>query len=89
MGMVDPMNANDMLDYALGQLEGPALEQAERELAADPAPGRDGSTGSAGRSTGCSTTARRSSRPPAWPRRTVAFVAETAGGGGRSSTSCR
>jgi hypothetical protein len=30
------MNSNDMLDYCLGQLEGPAREQAERELAADP-----------------------------------------------------
>jgi hypothetical protein len=30
------MNANDMLDYALGQLDGPAREQAERELASDP-----------------------------------------------------
>lgn len=29
------MNPNDMLDYALGQLEGPALEQAERDLALD------------------------------------------------------
>jgi hypothetical protein len=29
------MNANDMLDYAFGQLEGPAREQADRELAAD------------------------------------------------------
>jgi hypothetical protein len=30
------MNANDMLDYALGQLDPPAREQADRELAADP-----------------------------------------------------
>jgi len=30
------MNANDMLDHAFGQLEGPAREQADRELAADP-----------------------------------------------------
>jgi hypothetical protein len=30
------MNANDMLDYAFGQLEGAALEQADREIAADP-----------------------------------------------------
>ena len=37
MGMVDPMNAQDLLDHALGQLEGPAGEQAERELAADAA----------------------------------------------------
>src|SRR3954453_17820275 len=36
MGMVDAMNANDMLDYALGQLDGAAREQADRELAADP-----------------------------------------------------
>jgi hypothetical protein len=36
MGTVDPMNANEMLDYALGQLDGPAREQFERELAADP-----------------------------------------------------
>jgi hypothetical protein len=34
--MVDAMNASDMLDHALGQLEGPAREQADRELAADP-----------------------------------------------------
>lgn len=31
------MNANDMLDYALGQLDGPARAQADRELAVDPA----------------------------------------------------
>lgn len=37
MGMTDPMNANDMLDYALGQLEGQALLEAEQALAADPA----------------------------------------------------
>src|SRR3954469_7444916 len=36
MGMVDAMNANDMLDYALGQLDPAAREQADRELAADP-----------------------------------------------------
>ena len=30
------MNAHRMLDHALGQLEGPAREQAEAELAADP-----------------------------------------------------
>ena len=30
------MNANDMLDYAMGQLEGPALEQAEIEIADNP-----------------------------------------------------
>jgi hypothetical protein len=30
------MNANEMIDYALGQLDGPARELAERELAADP-----------------------------------------------------
>src|SRR5262245_12704500 len=40
MGMVDPMNANDMLDYALGQLDAPARERVERELAADPAEAR-------------------------------------------------
>jgi hypothetical protein len=37
MRMGDPMNASDMLDYALGQLVGPARDHAERELAADPA----------------------------------------------------
>ena len=37
MGMVEPMNASDMLDYSLGQLEGPAREQVERDLAGDPA----------------------------------------------------
>lgn len=36
MGMVDPMNANDMFDYAFGQFDGPAREQTEVELAADP-----------------------------------------------------
>ena len=36
MGMVDAMNANDMLDYALGQLDPAAREQADREIAADP-----------------------------------------------------
>ena len=30
------MNPNDMLDYALGQLESPALAEAERKLATDP-----------------------------------------------------
>jgi hypothetical protein len=30
------MNANDMLDYALGQLDGPAREQVERALVSDP-----------------------------------------------------
>lgn len=30
------MNADEMLDFALGQLDGPALEGARRELAADP-----------------------------------------------------
>ena len=35
--VVDAMNAQDMLDYALGQLDGPSREQAEREVAADPA----------------------------------------------------
>jgi prepilin-type processing-associated H-X9-DG protein len=30
------MNADDMLDYALGQLEGPPLERAEHESAGDP-----------------------------------------------------
>ena len=44
MGMVDPMNAQDMLDHALGQLEGPAREQAERETRRRPRPGRDVST---------------------------------------------
>lgn len=31
------MNANDLLDYALGRLDGPALDEVRRELAADPA----------------------------------------------------
>jgi hypothetical protein len=34
------MNANEMLDYALGQLDAPARERVERELAADPAAAR-------------------------------------------------
>jgi len=33
--MVEAMNAQEMLDYALGQLEGPALAQAERRAADD------------------------------------------------------
>ena len=36
MGTVDPMNANLMLEYALGQLDGPDRHRAEREAAADP-----------------------------------------------------
>lgn len=36
MGTVELMNASDLLDYSLGQLDGPAREQAERELAGDP-----------------------------------------------------
>jgi hypothetical protein len=34
--MADPMNAQDMLDHALGQLEGARRLEVERELAADP-----------------------------------------------------
>jgi prepilin-type processing-associated H-X9-DG protein len=39
MEMADPMNASDsdLLDYALGQLEGPARDEVERQAAADPA----------------------------------------------------
>ena len=37
MGMIDPMNANDLLDYSLGQLDGPAREEVERALQADSA----------------------------------------------------
>src|SRR5262249_33512442 len=36
MGMADAMNAQDMLDHALGQLEGPRRAEVERQLAADP-----------------------------------------------------
>ena len=36
MGMVDPMNAQDMLDLALGRLEGSSRAEVERQLAADP-----------------------------------------------------
>ena len=36
MGMNDPMNADLMLDYALGQLDDPARRQAETEFANDP-----------------------------------------------------
>jgi hypothetical protein len=36
MGTVDPMKSEDLLDYALGQLEGPASEAAEAGLASDP-----------------------------------------------------
>jgi hypothetical protein len=35
--VIKPMNASDMLDYALGRLEGPDRDQAEREIADDPA----------------------------------------------------
>lgn len=35
METANPMNASDMLDYALGKLEGPARERAEREAADD------------------------------------------------------
>lgn len=35
--MGDPMNAQEMLDYTLGQLEGSARERAETELSEDPA----------------------------------------------------
>ena len=41
MGMVDPMNAQDMLDHALGQLEGPAREQARAGARRRSRPGRD------------------------------------------------
>lgn len=34
--MGDPMNAQEMLDYTLGQLEGPAREHADLELSNDP-----------------------------------------------------
>ena len=30
------MNASELLDYTLGQIEGPELDRLERELAADP-----------------------------------------------------
>lgn len=36
MGMVETMNAQEMLDFAFGQLDGSELEQAEREIAAEP-----------------------------------------------------
>lgn len=35
-GMSDPMNANEMFDYAMGQVEGPDHDQAEAWLAANP-----------------------------------------------------
>ena len=89
MGMNDPMNANDLLDYALGQLDGSAREHVERELAADPA-----ATQAAERLTRAIhrllDDGEMFAPPPGLAGRTVAFVAETAqGGGGRSSTSCR
>ncbi len=37
MGTVDAMNTNEILDHALGQLEGPSLSAAEAEIARDPA----------------------------------------------------
>lgn len=41
MGASDgPMNANDMMDYVLRQLDGPALVAAERQLARDPVAAR-------------------------------------------------
>jgi hypothetical protein len=36
MGTVDPMKPEDLLDYALGQLDGPPREAAEAEFASDP-----------------------------------------------------
>jgi hypothetical protein len=36
MGIVDTMNAQNLLDHALGQLEGPERAEVERQLAADP-----------------------------------------------------
>src|SRR4051812_5052768 len=36
MGMIEAMNADDLLDYALGQLEAPRRAAAEAELARDP-----------------------------------------------------
>lgn len=39
MGTVDPMNANEMLDYALGQSDAPERERLEREAATHPALG--------------------------------------------------
>ena len=35
--VVDAMNSPDMLDYVLGQLDGPSSELAEREISEDPA----------------------------------------------------
>lgn len=37
MGTVDPMKPEDLLDFALGQLEGPPREAVEAEIASDPA----------------------------------------------------
>jgi hypothetical protein len=36
MEVVDPMNPSEMLDYTLGQLDGPARDEAEAEIARDP-----------------------------------------------------
>jgi competence protein ComGC len=36
MGTVDPMNTEDLLDYALGQLDGPARDSVEAEIASNP-----------------------------------------------------
>src|SRR4051812_1417955 len=78
MGMNDPMNPDDLLDYALKQLDGPALQQVEHRIAADP---------SAARAAERLTLAVRQllddgyqddPPPPDLARRTVAFVAESA-----------
>jgi hypothetical protein len=36
MGTVDPMKPDDLLDYALGQFEGPAKDTVESAIADDP-----------------------------------------------------
>ena len=68
--VIKPMNATDMLDYALGRLEGPERDQAEREIADDPALAEILDRLGRGARTNCSTTAtrrRRSNLPRAWP----------------------
>jgi hypothetical protein len=70
------MNANDMLDYALGQLDGPARARADREIASDPA-----AAGTVDRLTQAVHLLLDDGQvfepPPALAARTVRFVAES------------
>ena len=59
------MNADQLIDFVLGQLDGTDHEQIEHAIQTDPDVAHR-SSGSAGRFTCCSTTARRSNLLPDW-----------------------